>query len=111
MNGTYGSSDSCNGFLLSLNQLLQNLSDKVLQLAVNIVVFADEAKSVARKEMIGLFARYVHEETKSFKLEFVKLTSVPSTKSEILIEKMKEILPERNADIVMTRFVSTGQMQ
>ena len=105
MNATYDSSDSCDGFLLSLNQFLQNLSDKELQLAVDIVVFADEATSVARKEMIGLFASYVHEETKSFKLEFVKLTSVPSTKSEILIEKMKEILSERNVDIVKTRFV------
>ena len=69
MNATYDSSDSCDGFLLSLNQFLQNLSDKELQLAVDIIVFADEATSVACKEMIGLFGSYVHEETKSFKLE------------------------------------------
>ena len=105
MNATYDSSGSCDGFLLSLNQFLQNLSDKELQLAVDIVVFADEATSLARKEMISLFASNVHEEAKSFKLEFVKLTSVPSTKSEIFSEKMKEILSERNVDIVKTRFV------
>ena len=40
MNATYDSSGSCDGFLLSLNQFLQNLSDKELQLAVDIVVFA-----------------------------------------------------------------------
>ena len=37
MNVTYDSSDSCDGFLLSLNQFLQNLSDKELQLAVEIL--------------------------------------------------------------------------
>ena len=55
--------------------------------------------------MMGVFLSYFNEETKSTEIESISLASVASTKSEILIEKMKEILKKRNIDIVNTRFV------
>ena len=104
-NATYESSSSCDSLLLSLDTYLCKSTDNRLQTANDIVVFADEATSVARKEMMGLFVSYFDEESKSFQLDFVSLAAVSSTKSEILIEKMKEILKEHGVDVIKTRFV------
>ena len=105
MNARYDSSDSCDGFLLSLNQFLQNLSDKELQLAVDIVVFPDEATSLARKEMMVYLQATYKKKRNLLNWRLVKLKSVLSTNLKFLSKKMKEILSERNVGIVKTRFV------
>ena len=104
-NSTYESSDSCDSLLVAIDTCLRNNIDRRLKGAADIVLFADEATSVARKEMMGVFLSYFDEETKSPNVEFVSLVSVSSTKSEVLIEKMKSILKEREIDIIKTRFI------
>ena len=49
-NATYASSDSCDSFLVSLNSFLKNTTCQRIVSANDIVLFADEATSAARKE-------------------------------------------------------------
>ena len=57
-NATYESSDSCDSFLVSLNSYLKNTTCQHIVSASDIVLFADEATSAARKEMMGVFIGY-----------------------------------------------------
>ena len=57
--------------------------------AVDLAIFADEATSVARKEMMGLFLSVYDEEKKEVVTEFVSITSVSLTKSEVLMNKVQ----------------------
>ena len=75
-----------------------------LQAAENIVVFADEATSNNRKEMMGVSVAYFNERAKCFKLSFMSLFSVSSTKAESILDKIKEVFNERNIDLSKTRF-------
>ena len=68
-------------------------------------MFADEATLPARKEMIGIYISYFDENLKSFCLDFLTLQSISSTKSEVIIDKIKKLLSERGIDISRTRFV------
>ena len=104
-NATYESSDSCDSFLVSLNSYLKNTTCQRIVSANDTVLFADKATSAARKEMMGVFIGYFDEVLKFFMLDFISLVSVSSTKSEILIEKIKEIMMNCGTDITKTRFV------
>ena len=55
--------------------------------------------------MMGVFFGYFNEVSKSFLSDFISLVSVSSTNSEILIEKIKEIMMNCRSDITKTRFV------
>ena len=57
--------------------------------AVDLAIFADEATSVARKEMMGLFLSVYDEEKKEVVTEFVSIASVSLTKSEVLMNKVQ----------------------
>ena len=52
--------------------------------------------------MMDVFSDYFNEVSKSFILDFDSLVSVSSTKSEILIEKIKEIMMNCGIDITKT---------
>ena len=104
-NSTYESTDSCDSFLVSINSYLKNTTNERIISANDIVVFSDEATSFARKEMMGVFISSFDESSKSFMLDFISLVSVSSTKSEILMEKLKEIMMDCGIDIKKTRFV------
>ena len=54
--------------------------------------------------MIGLFLSAYDEEEKEVTLEFISIASVASTKSEVLMDKVQEILLNNNTDISNTRF-------
>ena len=70
-----------------------------------LAIFANEAAtSAARKEMMGLFLSVYDEERKDVVTEFVSIGSVSSTKSEVLMDKVQEILLNNNIDISNTRF-------
>ena len=70
-----------------------------------LAIFANEAAtSAARKEMMGLFLSVYDEERKDVVTEFVSIGSVSSTKSEVLMDKVQEILFKNNIDISNTRF-------
>ena len=68
-------------------------------------MFADEATSATRKEMIGSYISYFNENSESLCLDFLTLQSISFTKSEVIIDKIKEISSERGIDISRTRFV------
>ena len=80
-NAAYDSSDSCDSILVALNSHLKEKSIKTLINAVDLAIFADEAASAARKEMMGLFLSAYDEEKKEVVIEFVSIASVSSTKS------------------------------
>ena len=90
------SSDSCDSIIVSLNFHLKEKSISTIANAVDLIIFADEATSAARKEMMGLFLRAHDEEEKEVTIEFVSIASVASTKSEILMNKVREILLNNN---------------
>ena len=104
-NAAHESSVSCDSFLVSLNFYLKNATCQRIVSANDIALSADAATSAARKGMIGVFIGYFDEVSKSFILDFISLLSVSSTKSEILIEKVKEIMTNCGIDITKTRFV------
>ena len=54
-NATYQSSDSCDSFLLSLNTCFKELANERACHVQDMALFADEATSAARKEMIGMY--------------------------------------------------------
>ena len=104
-NTTYESSDSCDSFLVSLNSYLKNTTCQRIVSADDILLFANEATSAARKEMMGVFIGYFDEVSKFLMLGFISLISISCTESEILIEKIKEIIMNCGIDITKTRFV------
>ena len=104
-NQTYQSSDSCDSFLLSLNTHFKELVNERACHAQDIVLFADEVTSASRKEMIGIYVSSFDENSKLFCLHFLTLQSISSSKSKVIIDKIKEVLSERGIDISRTRFV------
>ena len=54
-NANYQSSDSWDSFLLLLNSYFKELVNERACHVQDIVLFADEATSAARKEMIGIY--------------------------------------------------------
>ena len=54
--------------------------------------------------MMGLFLSAYDKEKKEVVIEFVSLASVSSTKSEVLMDKVQEILLNDNIYISNTRF-------
>ena len=63
-NTAYDSSDSCDSILVALNSHLKEKLINTLINAVDLAIFADEATSAARKEMMGLFLSAYYEEKK-----------------------------------------------
>ena len=92
------------GYHLVKNKNLMKNSRHQLS-ANDIALFADEATSAAWKEMMGVVIGYFDEVLKSLIWDFISLVSVSSTKSEILIEKIKEVMMNCGIVITRTRFV------
>ena len=103
-NAAYDSSDSYDALLNSLNLHLKEKSIRTLMEANDIVIFVDEATSLARKEMMGLFVSTHDEKNKRVVVEFVSIATVSSTQSAILMNKVRNILSDNNIDISKTRF-------
>ena len=103
-NAGYDASDSCDSILVALNSHLKEKLINTLINAVDLAIFADEATSAGRKEMMGLFLSAYDKEKKEVVIEFVSIASVSSTKSEVLMDKVQEILLNNNIDIPNTRF-------
>ena len=97
--------DSFDLFLKAMNSYFSDQVNEELQAAEDIVVFADEATSNNRKEIVGVSVIYFSEKAKCFKLDFIGLFSVSSTKAEILLDKIKEVFTERNIDLLKTKFI------
>ena len=94
-NVTYQSSESCDSFLLLLNTYFKDLINERACHSQDFVLFADEATSAARKEMIGICISYFDENSQSLCLDFLMLQSISFTKSQVIIYKIKEVLSEQ----------------
>ena len=55
--------------------------------------------------MIGIYVSSFDENSKLFCLHFLTLQSISSSKSKVIIDKIKKVLSERGIDISRTRFV------
>ena len=104
-NRLYQSSDSCDSFLVLLNSYLSNTTCQHIVSANDNVLFADKEASAAWEEMMGDFIGYFDKVSKSFMLDFISLFFVSSPKSEILIERIIDVMLICGIDITKTRFV------
>ena len=77
--------------------------NKCIKKCNDIVIYAEESTSAARKDF---FKKAFDEMDKKFKIEYVMLIKVFSTKSEIVIQAIEKTLTERDIDISKTRSCS-----
>ena len=103
-NATYSSHETCDSLIQSLNNYFLKKTEDRIKGSKYIVIYADESTSEAKKEMLGIFVGIFDETDKEFKLEYVKLTEVSSTKSDIVMQAIEKTLRERNIDISKTIF-------
>ena len=103
-NATYISHETCDSLIYSINKYFLKATDDRIKESENFVLYADESTSEARKEMLGIFIGIFDEVDKELKLEYVELTEVSSTKSEIVMQAIEKTLRERNIDISKTIF-------
>ena len=82
--------------LNSLNLHLKEKSIRTLIEADYITIFADEATSLAGKEMMGLFVSASGEKNKKVLVEFVSVAAISSTQSIIFLDKVRDILSDNN---------------
>ena len=71
-------------------------------------MFADEATLTAWKEMSGIYISYFGDDSHFVLTSILMMQSISSTKSEVMIDKIKEVLSERGIDISRTQFVCFG---
>ena len=93
-NATYTGKDSCDLFLKAMNSYFSDRVNEELQAAEDMVVFADEATSNNKKEMMGVSVANFSEKAKWFKLDFIRLFSVLRKLKSYLIKSKKCLLKE-----------------
>ena len=72
--------------------------DTKLKNASDVERFVDEAKSVARKEIMGIFLICYNKDNWEFVMEYLALLEVLSTKSAVLLDELVKILKEQEID-------------
>lgn len=103
-NASYTSHETCDSFINSIENYLWSQVQERIKVSADIVLFADEASSASKKEMLGIFCSYFDENKKEFHIDFISLVEVSSTKSEIVMDTLEKVLRERDVDITKTRF-------
>ena len=103
-NATYISHETCDSLIHSLDNYFLTKSNECINKCNDIVIYADESTSVARKEMLGIFLATFDEMDKKFKIEYVSLIEVSSTESKIVVHAIEKTLIKRDIDISKTRF-------
>ena len=103
-NATYTSHETCDSLISALNEYFRKDTEERLKRATDLVLFADESMSSARKEMLGVFISSFDDNTKQFHLDFFSMVHVSSTKSEVLMNTIEKLLRERSIDIKKTKF-------
>ena len=91
---TYNSHATADSSISSLNEFIKKETDTKLRNASDVVIFADEATSVPKKGMIGIFLSCYNEDDREFVMEHLALLEVPSTKSAVLLDELVKILKE-----------------
>ena len=72
-NATYKSHDTADSLISTLNKFIKKKTDTKLRNASDVVIFADEALSVARKEMMRIFLSCYKEDDHKFVMEYLAL--------------------------------------
>ena len=93
-NATYDGHVTADSLISALKKFIKKETDAKLRNASDVVIFADEATSVARKEMMGIFLSCYNEDGWEFVMEYLALLEVSSTKSAFLLDKLVKILKE-----------------
>ena len=102
-NGTYDSHATAYFLISALNKFIKKERDTKLRNVPDVIIFADEAISVARKEMTVIFLSCYNKDDQEFVMEYLALLEFPSTKSAILLDELK-ILKEQEINPQKTRF-------
>ena len=103
-NASYDSHQTCDSLVESINDYFQQRTDLKLQSAVDLVIYADESTSAARKEMMGIFISCFDEEKCEFALEYFQLVECASTDAAALLELISKTVSSRGIEINRTRF-------
>ena len=103
-NATYDSYDTVDSLISALSEFIKKETDTKLRNASDVVTFADEATSVATKEMMGIFLSCYNENDREFVMEYLALLEVQSTKSAVILDELAKIWKEREIDPQKTRF-------
>ena len=103
-NVTYNSHETCNSLIQAIQKYYLEKAKERIKQSTDIVIFANESTSATRKEISGIFIGSFDKSNKEFKMDFIALTEVSSTKSEIVMEAIGRTLRENDIDIMKTRF-------
>ena len=103
-NATYGSHATADSLIFALKEFIKKQMDTKLRNASDVVTFADEGTSVARKKVMGIFLSCYNGDNQKFLIEYLVLLEVPSTKSAILLGELVKILKEPEIDFQKTSF-------
>ena len=91
-NATYISHETCDSLIhLPENYFLTKSNERIKKYD-DIVLYADESMTAARKEMLGIFLAIFDKTEKKFKIEYVTLIEVSSTKPEIVMHAIEKTL-------------------
>ena len=98
-NATYDSHATADSLISALNKFIKKETDTKLRNASHVVIFANKATIVARKEMMGIFLSSYNEGVREFVMEYLALLEVPSTKSATLLDEVVKILKEQETEL------------
>ena len=104
-NATYISHETCDSLIHSLDNYFFTRSNEHIKKCDDVVIYTDKSTSAARKEILGIFLAIFDEMDKTFKIEYVTLIEVSSTKFWIVMHIIEKTLIERDIDISKTRFL------
>ena len=97
---TYSSHETWDSLIQAIQKYYLEKDKECIKQSTDIVIFADESTSAARKEMLGIFIGSFDEFDKEFKMDSIVLTEVSSTKSEIVMEAIEGASCENDIDIM-----------
>ena len=103
-NATYSSHETCHSLVQAIQKYYLEKAKECIKQSTDIVIFADESTYAARKEMLGIFTGSFDESNKEFKMDFITLTEVSSTKSKTVMKAIECTLRKNDIDIMKTRF-------
>ena len=103
-NATYNSHTTADSLISALNKFIKKEMDTKLRNASDVVIFADEATIVPRKEMMVIFLSCYNEDDQEFVMKYLAFLEVPSIKSGVLLDELVKVLKEQEIDPQKTRF-------
>ena len=97
-NATCDSHATADSLISALNKFIKKEMDTKLRNASDVERFVDEARSVDRKEIMGIFLICYNKDNWKFAMEHLALLEVLSTKSAVLLDELVKILKEQEID-------------